>query len=394
MTQKTARFSIRPFQSVVYIILSCSLNACAVPGNEKMTAVTPPNKAAILQKMTLANAYFMNKWPDPGKPIVTNKERPSNIWTRAVYYEGLMALYKIDPQKKYYDYAVAWGQVHQWGLRDGSATRNADNQCCGQTYIDLYLLDPKPERIKNIKKSIDNVVNSPQNNDWWWIDAMQMAMPVYTRLGLVYKDRRYFDKMHQIYQYTKSSHGDKGLYSPEDHLWWRDKDFDPPYKEPNGKNCYWSRGNGWVLAALARVLDILPTNAAGYDEYLGDFKDMAAAIAAVQRPDGFWNASLHDPNNFGGKETSGTALFTYGTAWGINKGILDKDKYLPVVIKSWNAVANDAVHADGFLGYVQGTGKQPSDGQPITYDHKPDFEDYGLGAFLLAGGEIYKLADK
>src|SRR5918993_1579614 len=78
-----------------------------------------PTKNKILEPLTLTNAYFMNKWPDPGKSIITNRERPSNIWTRAVYYEGLMALHKIDPQKKYYDYAVEWGEKHKWGLRGG-----------------------------------------------------------------------------------------------------------------------------------------------------------------------------------------------------------------------------------------------------------------------------------
>src|ERR1041384_3616602 len=96
-----------------------------------------PKKKEVLKAMTLANKYFMNKWPDPGKSIITNRERPSNIWTRAVYYEGLMALHKIDPQKKYYDYAVEWGNKHNWSLRSGNNTRNADDQCCGQTYIDL-----------------------------------------------------------------------------------------------------------------------------------------------------------------------------------------------------------------------------------------------------------------
>jgi hypothetical protein len=52
----------------------------------------------------------------------------------------------------------------------------------------------------------------------------------------------------------------------------------------------------------------------------------------------------------------------------------------------------EAVHSNGFLGYVQGTGKQPSEGQPVTYTNTPDFEDYGLGCFLLAGSEVYKLA--
>ena len=96
-----------------------------------------PSKKKIVKTLRLANQYFMNKWPDAGKSIVTNMERPSNIWTRAVYYEGLMALYNIDKRKEYYDYAVQWGEKHQWNLRGGVVTPNADNQCCGQTYIDL-----------------------------------------------------------------------------------------------------------------------------------------------------------------------------------------------------------------------------------------------------------------
>jgi rhamnogalacturonyl hydrolase YesR len=118
---------------------------------------------------------------------------------------------------------------------------------------------------------------------------------------------------------------------------------------------------------------------------------MTEALAPIQRADGFWNVSLHDPNNFGGKELSGTALFTYGMAWGISKGILPKDPYLSTVIKAWNAMVNESVQPNGFLGYVQGTGKEPKDGQPVTVNNVPDFEDYGLGCFLLAGSELYKL---
>lgn len=350
-----------------------------------------PKKKKVLKSLRLANQYFMQKWPDPGKSIVTNKERPSNIWTRAVYYEGLMTLYNIDPKKAYYDYAVEWGNKHNWGLRSGITTRNADDQCCGQTYIDLYLLDKQPERIRDIKACIDNMVQSEKKDDWWWIDALQMAMPVFTKLGVLYNDTSYFNKMYELYSDTKYHQGDKGLYNPEDHLWWRDKDFDPPYKEPNGEDCYWSRGNGWVLAALARTLNQLPKDNIHYNEYLQDFKDMAAALVPLQRTDGFWNVSLHGSTHFGGKETSGTALFTYGMAWGINNGILDKKTYLQVVIKAWNAMAKDALHANGFLGYVQGTGKEPKDGQPVTYNSVPDFEDYGLGCFLLAGSEVYRL---
>jgi unsaturated rhamnogalacturonyl hydrolase len=346
-----------------------------------------PSKKEIMDKMVLANAYFMNKWPDTGKTIITNKERQSNIWTRAVYYEGLMALYSVNPDKSYYDYAISWGDAHKWGLNGGVKTRNADNQCCGQTYLDLYEKVKKPEMIKDLKESIDLMIASEKIDDWTWIDALQMAMPVYAKLGVITGDKKYSERMYQMYMDSKVR---QGFYNPADKLWWRDKDFRPPYKEPNGEDCYWSRGNGWVVAALVRVMEIAPKDS-NYKEYKKTYLEMMNALLPIQREDGFWNASLHDATNFGGKETSGTALFVYGMAWGINHGLLKEKKYLPAVTKAWNAMITEAVQPNGGLGFVQGTGKQPSDGQPVTYDSKPDFEDYGLGCFLLAGSEVWKL---
>ncbi len=351
-----------------------------------------PKKKDMLDVMHLANTYFMNKWPDAGKTVITNKERPSNLWTRAVYYEGLMALHSIDKQPVNYEYAVQWGDKHHWGLWGGTKVRNADNQCCGQTYIDLYLIDKKEERIKDIKACMDAMVASNKVDDWSWIDALQMGMPVFTRLGVVFNDTAYFRKMYELYAFTKYRHGGNGLFDTKTGLWWRDKDFVyPAYKEPNGEGCYWSRGNGWVVAALVRTLALLPKSDPHYAEYLQDYTTLCAALLPLQREDGFWNVSLKDPTNFGGKELTGTALFTYGFAWGINNGILDKKKYTPAIIKTWNAMVKDCVHPNGILGYVQGTGKEPKEAQPVTYDRIPDFEDFGLGCFLLAGSEVYKM---
>ena len=353
-----------------------------------------PAKAAVLKTMELTNGYFINKWPDTKKDIFVpskNRSWPSHIWTRAVYYEGLMALYSIDKKKEFYDYAVDWGTKHNWGLRDGIKTRNGDNQACGQTYIDLYLIDKKEERIKDIKASMDLMVASEKKDDWWWIDALQMGMPVFTKLGVIYNDTNYFHKMYEMYAYTKYVHGGKGLYNAADKLWWRDKDFVPPYTAPNGQDCYWSRGNGWVVAALVRTLKDLPKTDPHYNEYLQDYKDMCKALLPLQRKDGTWNVSLEDSTHFGGKEITGTSLFVYGFAWGINNKILDKKTYLSAIVKAWNEMSKNAVHKDGFLGFVQGTGKEPKDSQPVGYDKVPDFEDFGLGCFLLAGSEVYKL---
>ncbi|HWN88895.1 MAG TPA: glycoside hydrolase family 88 protein, partial [Chitinophagaceae bacterium] len=148
------------------LVLFVSFFILSVANSQKL-----PAKKKILATLRLTNKYFMEKWPDAGKTIFTNIERPSNIWTRAVYYEGLMSLYKIDKQRSYYDYALEWGEKHQWGLRGGVKTRNADNQCCGQTYIDMYLLDNRqhPERVKDIKASIDSMMLTSKIDDWNWI---------------------------------------------------------------------------------------------------------------------------------------------------------------------------------------------------------------------------------
>ena len=369
----------------VYIIL------CLIILSGNVINAQLVSKEKTMESMVLANKYFMEKWPDVGKVIVTDRSRPSNIWTRAVYYEGLMALYKLKPDSTYLNYALRWGEFHKWGLRDGIKTRNGDNQCCGQTYIDLYILDRyKEERIQDIKSCIDSMLLKDKIDDWNWIDALQMAMPVFARLGSIYTDKGYFERMNEMYLYTKLKHGTNGLYSTTDHLWWRDKDFVPPYKEPNGENCFWSRGNGWVVAALVRTLEFLPKNSKYRKEYTKTLKEMFEALVPLQRTDGFWNVSLKDSTDFGGKEVTGTALFVYGMEWCINQGLISKNEYQPIVMKAWNALVSESLHPDGFLGYVQGTGKQPKDSQPVGYDNVPNFEDFGLGCFLLAGSEVYK----
>ena len=382
-------------------IIGCWL--LLVLGAAGATGQELPKQGEVLRAMRLANGYFMAKWPDPGANIVDSNIRegphgerhpqePSHLWNRAVYYEGLMALYSIDPEKKYYDYARMWGEDHLWMPVNGVATRLADDQCAGQTWIDLYQVDPRPERIRNVKENIDRMVQSQGARDWYWIDALQMSMPVFVRLGVLEKDPSYFRKMYDLYHYTKTVHGGHGLYSTTEHLWWRDSNYVPPYKEPNGQNCFWSRGNGWVLAALVRVLSLLPVNDPHRDEYLQDYLDMVKALVPLQRADGYWNVSLHDPTHFGGRELTGTALFTYGIAWGIREGWLDKNVYLPVVARAWHGMVTGSLHKDGMLGYVQGTAEKPGDGQPVAYDKRPNVEDFGLGCFLLAGSEVYQIA--
>ena len=351
----------------------------------------------VLNVTRRVNNYFMERYEDPTVPTNWEKIRPSSLWTRAVYYEGLMALQRIDPQQRYLDYAITWADFHQWTPRNGVNTCDADDQCCGQTYVELlpYMEGADKEQLKHVRQNLDQQMQTPNPKNqslygWWtWIDAIQMAMPLYMQMAQLTGDGKYRDHGMKMYRWSRNTLAG-GLFNTKEGLWWRDADYVPPYKEPDGQNCYWSRGNGWVYAALVRCMDLLPKKSKEYKELKQDFLLMSEALLKCQRKDGFWNPSLTS-TNYEMKETSGTALFLYGMAWGIRQGYLKADIYRPACDRAWTAMVSYAVHPDGFLGWMQGTGKDPAAGQPLSYTRIPDFEDYGTGCFLLGATEYYKL---
>ena len=355
----------------------------------------------VMKTLRLANDYFMAKYADPTLPTNVNRIRPSSLWTRAVYYEGLMALYEIDKDARYIDYTDRWGSFHQWTPRNGVKTNDADDQCCGQTYADRYMQSGGEEKIAKIIENLNNQMQTPNTvkpeakgslYGWWtWIDAIQMAMPLYMQIYKITGERKYADHAMKMYTWSRDTLAG-GLFNVKEGLWWRDKDYVAPYATPDGKNCYWSRGNGWVYAALVRCMNLLSPKDKYYKQLKKDFLLMSEALKNCQRPeDGLWNPSLVSYADYSGKEMSGTALFLYGMAWGIQKGYLKAAVYKPVCDKAWEGLIRDCVHPDGFLGWAQGTGKDPSAGQPLSYTKVPDFEDYGTGCFLLGGVEYYKL---
>ena len=362
-----------------------------------MTAQTTADD--VLSTVRKANNYFMAKYSDPTVPTNVKRVRPSSLWTRAVYYEGLMALYEIDPDQRYLDYTDRWAAFHKWTPRNGTTTCDADDQCCGQTYLMRYEQVGGEEKIARMRENLDYQMKTPNEKKniktpslygWWtWIDAIQMAMPLYMQMARLTGETKYRDHAMQMYRWSRNECGG-GLFNTKDGLWWRDADYVPPYKEPDGRDCYWSRGNGWVYAALVRCMNELPKKDKAYKELKKDFMLMSKGLLKCQREDGFWNPSLVS-TNYAMPETSGTALFLYGMAWGIRQGYLKAKDYRPACDRAWAAMVKTAVHRDGFLGWMQGTGKDPSAGQPLSYDKVPDFEDYGTGCFLLGAVEYYKL---
>jgi hypothetical protein len=173
------------------------------------------------------------------------------------------------------------------------------------------------------------------------------------------------------------------LYDTNAHLFFRDSTFFNK-TETNGAKIFWSRGNGWVFAGTVRMLQYLPMNHPDRPRFEQLFKDMAGKILLLQQPDGMWRASLLDPDDYPMPEASGSAMFTYGLAWGVNQGLLDRAKYEPAVRKAWPALVG-CVDADGKLTHIQ-----PAGSQPVRFD-ADSTQPYGGGVFLLAGSEVYRM---
>jgi rhamnogalacturonyl hydrolase YesR len=309
----------------------------------------------------------------------------NRLWTYAALYDGLLAASKATGDPAFRDAVLRFSEQENWLLIDNRFP-HADDQALGKAYMDLYLGDPKnarkPERMANTKEIMDRLVARPDDPAkllWWWCDALYMAPPVLSRMYLATGDRKYLDYMDHEWWQTSAK-----LYSPTDHLYFRDERY-LTQKQANGKSLYWSRGNGWVMGGLVKVLEIMPKDYPSRPKYIEQFRQMAEEVKSIQGKDGLWRSGLLDPDAYELPEVSGSAFFTYAIAYGINEHILDRKSYLPVVENAWKGMLRH-VYADGRLGSIQ-----PVDAQPGKF--KPSSSHvYGVGGFLMAGYEVNRLA--
>ncbi len=261
-----------------------------------------------------------------------------------------------------------------------------DWQICFQTYLDMYEMNPDAYKIARAIEVMDRECAMKENDFWWWADALYMVMPVMTKMYKATGDVKYLNKLYDNFVYA-----DNLMFDNEEHLYYRDgKYIYPKHKTSNGKKDFWARGDGWVLAALAKLLADMPTTYKHYPFFAQRYRQMAAAVIKCQQKEGYWTRSMVDADHAEGPETSGTAFFTYGLLWGMNNGMLDKATYQPAVDKAWNYLTKTALQADGTVGYVQPIGEKAIKGQTLSAKSVTNF---GTGAFLLAACEKVRFDD-
>jgi rhamnogalacturonyl hydrolase YesR len=301
-------------------------------------------------------------------------------WTYATLYRGFLAASETLGDPRYKDFVQQVGKDAKWGLDE--PVDNADNEAIGQSYAQLYALTHDATMIEPMRRNFDQVMSAKQDNAkilWWWADALFMAPTAWVQLSNVTHDPKYCAFMDQQWGITS-----RLLYSPTDHLFSRDQSY--LYKhERNGRGLYWARGNGWVLAGLVGVMQNLPARDPRLAKYEAQYRAMVDTIAGLQGADGLWRSGLLDQAAYPRAEVSGSSFFIYAMAWGIEKGLLDRQYYLPRVQKGWAGLVRH-IYADGRLGSIQ-----PIGGAPGPYEASSSFV-FGVGAFLMAGSEMEQLA--
>lgn len=372
---------ISGYMTMAILLFTLNLFATHTPDKKELTG--------IIEKV---NLHWQQSHPDPG----------NSFWDNAAYHTGNMEAYFITGNETYRQYSEKWAEQNNWkGATSDDKSKWVHNrygekpefvlfgdwQVCFQTYIDLYNLAPDPRKIARAREVMEYEMSTPNNDYWWWVDGLYMVMPVMTKLYKVTGNEQYLDKLTEYYDYAKSI-----MYDPKTKLFYRDaKYIYPKHKTINGKKDFWARGDGWLLAGLAKTLKDMPTDYKHRDIFVSQFKDMAKTIIKTQQKEGHWTRSMLDPNHAPGYETSGTAFFTYGLLWGINNGYLKEKTYLPAAMKGWQYLSTIALQPDGKVGYVQPIGEKAIPGQVVDTNSTANF---GVGAFLLAASEMIRYVDK
>lgn len=353
----------------------------------------------VKELITRVNTYWQQN----------NKAETRSFWDPAAYHTGNMEVYKLLKDDKQLDYTRRWAYHNNWsGATEADPSRwkyanygegkdyvlFGDWQVCFQTYIDLYNLAianggtdaDNYFMVKRAKEVMHYEAYSKKDDYWWWSDALYMVMPVMTKMYKLTGDVQYLDKLYENLLYS-----DRIMLDQETGLYFRDARYVyPNHKSVNGKKDFWARGDGWVLAGLAKVLQDLPKDYKHYKFFVEKFQRLADIVAKTQQKDGYWTRSILDPNHAPGPETSGTAFFAYGIMWGVNNGFLAKKDYKKCIDRAWQYISETAVQADGKVGYVQPIGDRAIPGQTVDANSQANF---GVGAVLLAACEYYRYID-
>lgn len=363
-------------RSIVFWLLVAVLSCFSLIAFTQSVTSFPP-RAEVLALMHRVDAYQV------AHPVMKPEDRN---WERGTWYTGVMEAWKATHDEYFLHRALDWGKQNNWQV--GTEKLGSNRLFCSETWLELYLAKHDPAMMEpTVNWLKTDAPNSPVGAKRWYLDGGRPYVDslygavVFELLAHATGDAKYMATMRAFFDDVTGELWDKGSG-----LYYRDPTYIGKVTK-HGNKIFWSRGNGWVFAGIARMLEYLPKNDPDRKKYLSIYRRMASELIKRQSPDGFWRANLDDPEDVPNPESSGTGFFCFGLAWGINHHLLGRREFLPATQKAYDALAA-AVSPEGKVQWGQQVDARPN---PAA---RESTHEYVTGTFLLASGEVYKLSPK
>lgn len=401
------------FSSYISIVCVLCLTISCKPNNIKVEEkiIDPTNKISNTLKWSERLALtLMDHHPESYQ--IDDKKAPKWDYVHGLVLTSFEKLYESTKDKKYYNYVKSYADATI--TEDGAIPTykfenyNIDMIEAGNILFDLYDNSKDEKYLKAMQLLRKQLAEHPRTSEggFWhkkiypsqmWLDGLFMGAPFYTQYTMKFENGEKLDDIaNQFHQIQKHAYDSKtGLLY---HGWDESRAMDWADKNTGCSPNFWSRSLGWYSMALVDVLDYFPKSHKGHAQLVGYLNQLAEALTKYQHPSGLWYQVTdmgHKEGNY--LEASGTAMFAYAMAKGVNKGYLPK-QYKEVASKAFDGITRDLVKVSDSgeviitqACAVAGLGGNPyRDGSFDYYvnERKKDNDPKATGPFIMAALEL------
>ena len=387
---------------------------------KKQTEETSTTKKEISEDLKWSERMALSeikRFPDP--TLLDFRDKPKWSYTPGLVLQGMSKVFEQTKNQKIYDYIYDYpnrmieedGKIKTYKM----SNYNLDMIKAGDIIYYLYNKNKEPRFKKvmdTLHKQLEGQPTTSEGGYWhkkiypyqMWLDGVYMAEPFHAKYTKSFMEgdeaQKMYDKIVLQFDLIEKHSRDleTGLYY---HGWDESKEQKWANKETGLSQHFWSRGMGWYGMALVDVLDYLPENHSGRERIIKYLNQYAEAIVKYQdEKTGTWYQVLNLPDREGNYlEATGTSMFTYVLAKGVNKGYLPK-QYLDNANKAFDGILETfiTVEDNGVVNLNKCCGVAGLGGNPYR---DGSFEYYigeiirsndpkGTGPFMMAALELNK----
>ncbi|WP_418262424.1 glycoside hydrolase family 88/105 protein [Flavobacterium faecale] len=398
-----------PLLSVLILILSFNQGIAQTNLSHEKNVLEISNQLKWSERMALT---LMKSHPNSYN--IDDAKAPHWDYVHGLVLYAFEQLYKEKKDEKYATYIKQYADDlidSEGGIKTYQfESFNIDNIVAGRLLFDLYNKTQDKRYLiamQTLRKQLEEQPRTASGGFWhkkiypnqMWLDGLYMGSPFYAQYTTVFENGKNLNDVAKQFEFIQLNAIDykTGLLY---HAWDENKKMPWADKTTGTSPNFWSRSMGWYAMALVDVLDFFPENHPNKKVLIGYLNDLANALVKFQDASGLW----YQVTDMGGREgnyleTSGTSMFAYAFAKGVNKGYLPK-KFKKSAKKAFNGLTSKyiTVHTDGQIVItnacaVAGLGGNPyRDGSYEYYinERRKDNDPKVTGPFILAALELNK----